>query len=123
MPLQHASDRMLKIMKRGHGIDRQRKVVETLRNKVDNLVFRTAFIVGHPGETDEDFEELTSFVEWAQFDRVGVFTYSHEEDTSAAKLEDDVSEKIKRARSRKLHAIQRAITRKKTRAMIGRARE
>ena len=120
MPLQHASDRMLKIMKRGHGIDRQKKVVETLRQKVDNLVFRTAFIVGHPGETDEDFEELTNFVAWAQFDRVGVFTYSHEEDTSAAKLEDDVSEKIKRARSRKLHAIQRAITRKKTKAMIGR---
>ena len=120
MPLQHASDRMLKIMKRGHGIDRQRKVVETLRNKVENLVFRTAFIVGHPGETEEDFEELTNFVEWAQFDRVGVFTYSHEEDTSAAKLDDDVSEKIKRARSRKLHAIQRAITRKKTRALIGR---
>ncbi|GAB4109789.1 MAG: 30S ribosomal protein S12 methylthiotransferase RimO [Sandaracinaceae bacterium] len=120
MPLQHASDRMLKIMKRGHGIDRQRRVVETLREKIPNLVMRSAFIVGHPGETDQDFDELVRFVEWAELDRVGVFTYSHEEDTAAFAMEDDVPDKIKRARSRKLHAVQRAITRKKTKALVGR---
>jgi ribosomal protein S12 methylthiotransferase len=120
MPLQHASDRMLKIMKRGHGIDRQRRVVETLREKIPNLVMRSAFIVGHPGETDQDFDELVRFVEWAELDRVGVFTYSHEEDTAAFAMEDDVPDKIKRARTRKLHAVQRAITRKKTKALVGR---
>jgi ribosomal protein S12 methylthiotransferase len=120
MPLQHASDRMLKIMKRGHGIDRQRRVVETLREKIPSLVMRSAFIVGHPGETDRDFDELVRFVEWAELDRVGVFTYSHEEDTAAYAMEDDVPDKTKRARARKLHAVQRAITRKKTRALVGR---
>jgi ribosomal protein S12 methylthiotransferase len=120
MPLQHASDRMLKIMKRGHGVDRQRRVVETLREKIPNLVMRSAFIVGHPGETDDDFEQLVRFVEWAELDRVGVFTYSHEEDTAAFGMEDDVPDKTKRARTRKLHAVQRAITRKKTKALVGR---
>jgi len=120
MPLQHASDRMLKIMKRGHGIDRQRRVVETLRTKIPDLVFRSAFIVGHPGETDADFEELVRFVEWAELDRIGIFTYSHEEQTSAFALADDVADKTKRARSRKLHAVQRAISRKKTKALVGR---
>ncbi|MBN8609899.1 MAG: 30S ribosomal protein S12 methylthiotransferase RimO [Deltaproteobacteria bacterium] len=120
MPLQHASDRMLKIMRRGHGLDRQKKVVETLRTKIPNLVMRSAFIVGHPGETDADFDELVKFVEWAELDRVGVFTYSHEEQTRAFEMDDDVPEKVKKARTRKLHSVQRAITRKKTKALIGR---
>ena len=66
--------------------DRQRKLVERMRNEIPNLTFRTAFIVGHPGETDADFDELCAFVKWAEFDRVGVFKYSHEEGTRAEKL-------------------------------------
>src|SRR6202041_2405898 len=79
MPLQHAADAMLKRMKRGHGKDRQKRVVEGLRKSIPDLSFRTAFIVGHPGETDAEFEELCEFVEWARFEHVGVFRYSDEE--------------------------------------------
>jgi ribosomal protein S12 methylthiotransferase len=79
MPLQHASDRMLRRMKRGHGGQRLRRVVETVRGKIPGVTFRTAFIVGHPGETEEDFQELCDFVTWARFDRVGVFRYSDED--------------------------------------------
>src|ERR1019366_10448391 len=79
MPLQHASDAMLKRMRRGHGRDRQRRVVERLRAKVPGLTFRTAFIVGHPGETAADFNELCAFVEWARFEHAVVFRYSDEE--------------------------------------------
>ena len=119
MPLQHASDRMLKIMRRGHGPDRQRKLVERMRKEIPGLTFRTAFIVGHPGETPEDFEELCSFVKWAEFDRVGVFKYSHEEGTRSEKLEDPVQERSIAARHRKLMQIQRPISKKKMRALVG----
>jgi ribosomal protein S12 methylthiotransferase len=119
MPLQHASDRMLKIMRRGHGPDRQKKLVERMRTEIPGLTFRTAFIVGHPGETPEDFEELCSFVKWAEFDRVGVFKYSHEEGTRSEKLDDPVLERSIAARHRKLMQIQRPISKKKMRALVG----
>lgn len=119
MPLQHASERMLKIMRRGHGPDRQRKLVERMRNEIPNLTFRTAFIVGHPGETDADFDELCAFVKWAEFDRVGVFKYSLEEGTRAEKLSELVPEKTISARHRKLMQLQRPISRKKMRALVG----
>jgi ribosomal protein S12 methylthiotransferase len=119
MPLQHASDRMLKIMRRGHGPDRQRKLVERMRNEIPNLTFRTAFIVGHPGETEQDFEELCAFVKWAEFERVGVFKYSHEEGTRSGTLDEIVPEKTIAARHRKLMQLQRPISRKKMRAMVG----
>ncbi len=119
MPLQHASDRMLKIMRRGHGLDRQRRVVEKLRTSVPDLVMRTAFIVGHPGETDADFEELTDFVKWAEFDRVGVFRFSPEEDTPSGQMLEVVPAKVANARARKLVAVQRPISRRKVKALIG----
>ncbi len=119
MPLQHASDRMLKIMRRGHGPDRQRKLVERMRNEIPNLTFRTAFIVGHPGETEADFEELCAFVKWAEFERVGVFKYSHEEGTRSGGLDEIVPEKTIGARHRKLMQLQRPISRKKMRKMVG----
>ena len=123
MPLQHASDRMLKIMKRGHGLDRQRRVVETLRAKVPDLVLRSAFIVGHPGETDADFEELMAFVRWAELERAVVFRYSHEEGTQAFALEDDVPARVKDARARKLLTLQRGIAKRKAKALVGRELE
>ena len=78
MPLQHAADGMLRRMRRGHGGKRLYDLVERMKNRISNLTFRTAFIVGHPGETDEEFQDLCDFVSWAKFDRVGVFRYSDE---------------------------------------------
>lgn len=123
MPLQHASDRMLRAMRRGHGGDRLRRVVETVRAKVPGVTFRTAFIVGHPGETDADFKELCDFVSWAQFDRVGVFRYSDEDGTGSEAQGEKVSAKDSYARHRKLMALQRPISRKRNRALIGQRME
>ena len=120
MPLQHASDAMLKRMRRGHGKDRQRRVVERLRRSVPDLTFRTAFIVGHPGETEADFDELVAFVEWAGFERLGVFKYSDEETSASAALDGKVPAKTIHARWRKLMAVQRKIARAKSRALVGR---
>ncbi|MCA9580598.1 MAG: radical SAM protein, partial [Myxococcales bacterium] len=119
MPLQHASDSMLRRMRRGHGGDRLRRVVDKLRSRIPNMVFRSTFIVGHPGETDDDFEELCRFIEWAEFDHVGVFTYSHEEGTHAGDMEDLVPDKVAAARRNSLMALQGAISRKKLRSHIG----
>jgi ribosomal protein S12 methylthiotransferase len=123
MPLQHASERMLKIMRRGHGPGIQRRVVERMRAQIPNLTFRTAFIVGHPGETDADFQELCDFVKWAEFERVGVFKYSHEEGTRSEKLDELVPEKTIGARHRKLMQLQRPISKRKLRGLIGKELE
>jgi ribosomal protein S12 methylthiotransferase len=120
MPLQHVSERMLKIMRRGHGPERQRKLVERMRNEIPNLTFRTAFIVGHPGESEADFAELCEFVKWAEFERVGVFKYSREEGTRSGELDEALVQKTISARHRKLMQIQRPISRKKMRAFVGR---
>jgi ribosomal protein S12 methylthiotransferase len=119
MPLQHASDAMLKRMKRGHGKDRQRRVVERLRKAIPDLTFRTAFIVGHPGETDAEFEELCDFVRWARFEHVGVFRYSDEESCQSHALSGKVAPLVASNRYRKLMALQRKIAREKNRALIG----
>ncbi|MCB0296623.1 MAG: radical SAM protein, partial [Calditrichaeota bacterium] len=79
MPVQHISDRMLKIMKRGGKAHRIRNIFEQAREKIQDVTLRTTFIVGHPGETESDFQALKEFVEAFRFDRMGVFTYSHEE--------------------------------------------
>lgn len=119
MPLQHAADNILKRMRRGHGGPRLIRVVETLRKRVKDMVFRTAFIVGHPGETEDDFKELCDFVQWAEFDQVGVFRYSKEEDTKSGEMGEEVPAKIAAARHRKLMALQRPISRRKLKAMVG----
>jgi ribosomal protein S12 methylthiotransferase len=120
MPLQHAADAMLRRMRRGHGGARLRRVVETLRARVPELVMRTAFIVGHPGESEEEFDELVEFVRWAEFDRVGVFRYSDEESSRSATLDGKIDERTIARRHRKLMTIQRRISQRKTRAMLGR---
>jgi ribosomal protein S12 methylthiotransferase len=120
MPLQHASDAMLKRMRRGHGKDRQRRVVERLRTKVPGLTFRTAFIVGHPGETAADFDELCAFVSWARFEHAVVFRYSDEETCAAHGMEGKVSPLVSANRARRLLALQRSIAREKNRALVGR---
>lgn len=119
MPLQHAADAMLKRMRRGCGKDRQKRVVDRLRKEIPGLTFRTAFIVGHPGETDEEFDELVEFVRWAEFEHVGVFKYSDEETCASTKLEAKVPVRVAANRYRKLMSVQRGIARAKNRARIG----
>ena len=123
MPLQHAADAMLRRMRRGHGGDRLRRVVSKLRDRIPDLTFRTAFIVGHPGETDEEFEELCEFVRWAEFERVGVFRYSPEDGSRSASMEGAVPDRIAERRHRKLMTLQRKISHKKSTALIGRELE
>jgi ribosomal protein S12 methylthiotransferase len=119
MPLQHAADAMLKRMRRGHGKDRQERVVERLRKAIPALSFRTAFIVGHPGETDDEFEELCAFVEWAKFEHVGVFRYSDEESAQSFALPGKVKPLVAANRHRRLMALQRRIAREKNARLVG----
>jgi ribosomal protein S12 methylthiotransferase len=123
MPLQHAADAMLRRMRRGHGGDRLRKLVERLRRDVPGLTFRTAFIVGHPGETEEEFRELLEFVRWAEFDRVAAFRYSDEEGVPSETMDGKVPEKIAAARYRKLMAAQRPISHAKNEKLVGQTLE
>ncbi|HEY3233154.1 MAG TPA: MiaB/RimO family radical SAM methylthiotransferase, partial [Polyangiaceae bacterium] len=119
MPLQHAAEAMLRRMRRGHGGARLRILVERLRTRIPQLVFRTAFIVGHPGETQAEFEELRDFLRWAQFDRVGVFVYSDEETAPASSFDGKVLPEVAQARARALLTVQRRISRQKNRALVG----
>jgi ribosomal protein S12 methylthiotransferase len=123
MPLQHASDAMLKRMRRGSTAARQRRIVSTLRERVPGLVFRTAFIVGHPGETDADFDELCAFVSFARFDRVGVFRYSDEESSQSFAQDRKVPARVAAARYRKLMTLQRKISRERNQALVGKELE
>ena len=95
MPLQHINDRMLKVMNRRHNRAQTEAIVDRLRASIPNLVLRTTFIVGFPGETEAEFEELLDYVQTARFERLGVFPYSYEPDTPAAKLPDHVPDAIK----------------------------
>ena len=119
MPLQHASDAMLRAMRRGHGGERMYKVVERLRRAITDMVFRTTFIVGHPGETDADFEELKRFVEWAELDHVGVFLYSPEDGTHSAEIEGRVDDTVAEARRDELMSLQRPISRERLELRVG----
>jgi ribosomal protein S12 methylthiotransferase len=119
VPLQHISDGMLKRMRRGHSSRVTRELVKTLRARIDNLVLRTTFIVGHPGETQEEFEELCAFVEESHFDRAGAFTYSVEPGTTSAMLPNRVPEDVMAERQQTLMEIQRKISRARHEAMVG----
>jgi ribosomal protein S12 methylthiotransferase len=109
VPLQHASDRLLELMRRGTSRDRQRRLIERVRERVPNVTLRTTFIVGFPGESDRDFEELCDFVREVRFDRMGVFRYSDEEGTAAFDLPGKVSRSVARQRYRALCEIQQQI--------------
>lgn len=121
MPLQHAADGMLRRMRRGHGGKRLYELVERMRNRIPGLTFRTAFIVGHPGETDAEFQELCDFLTWARFDRVGVFRYSDEPEAHAFGIQDKVISRVSYNRARSLMSIQRKISKEKNRALRGRS--
>jgi len=119
IPIQHASDKILKSMKRGLNQDGIRKRLNLLREMVPEIRLRTTLIVGYPGETDENFKELCDFVQEQQFDRLGIFTYSEEEGTSAAFLDDNVPREVKDERKEELLSIQNDIMLEKNSPLVG----
>lgn len=110
IPLQHGSTKILKSMRRGITREKTEELIAEIRQKVPNIAIRTTLIAGYPGETEEDFQEMFSFVEKMRFDRLGIFTYSHEENTHAYLLEDDVPEKTKAERAEKIMELQAGIS-------------
>jgi len=120
MPLQHISDNVLKSMRRGITSKRTRKLIDELRSRIPGITLRTTFIVGYPTESDRDFEELCEFVRETEFDRIGAFTYSIEENTHAYKLGDTLTHEEKEERLANLMEIQNGISFKKNKLLIGR---
>ncbi|MCB9240339.1 MAG: 30S ribosomal protein S12 methylthiotransferase RimO [Flavobacteriales bacterium] len=119
MPLQHSSDHMLKKMRRGITKRRTQELIDQIRVEVPNIALRTTMLVGHPGETQEDFEDLCNFVRENRFERLGVFTYSHEDGTHAYTLTDDVPDELKEERAAELMAIQEEISLELNQKKIG----
>jgi ribosomal protein S12 methylthiotransferase len=119
MPLQHISDNMLKSMRRGIGKQKTIDLVDAIRNKVPDIALRTTLICGYPGETERDFEEMKEWVEETRFDRLGCFTYSHEEKTHAHSLDDNISEEIKEQRVEAIMDVQQSISFEKNQEKIG----
>ena len=119
MPLQHASDRMLNAMKRQITQQQMRDLIADIRNRIPSICLRTTLIAGFPGETREDVEELKQFLSDMQFDRVGIFTYSHEEDTGAYALEDTLSAEEKESRAQEIIEFQQEISYEKNQRRVG----
>jgi ribosomal protein S12 methylthiotransferase len=121
MPLQHISDRMLQSMRRGITAERTKNLIRDIRNKVPEIALRTTLITGYPGETEGDFETLLNWVEETRFDRLGCFTYSHEENTHAHSLVDNVPENIKADRANAIMDIQSQISFELNHSKIGKS--
>jgi ribosomal protein S12 methylthiotransferase len=110
IPLQHGSSKMLKLMRRGTTRQKTEELIHKMRERVPNIAIRTTLIAGHPGETEEDFAEMADFVKRMRFERLGIFTYSHEENTHSYSYEDDVPEEVKEERAEAIMAIQQEIS-------------
>jgi ribosomal protein S12 methylthiotransferase len=110
IPLQHGSTEVLKIMKRGTTREKTEALLDKIRSKVPGIAIRTTLIAGHPGEGEKEFEEMVQFVERSRFERLGIFTYSHEENTSAYLLNDDVPEDVKQDRAQTVMEVQENIS-------------
>ncbi|MDY3529518.1 30S ribosomal protein S12 methylthiotransferase RimO [Riemerella anatipestifer] len=119
IPLQHINTDLLKSMKRGTTHEKTNTLLNKFREKVPNMAVRTTLIVGYPGETEERFQELKNWVKEQRFDRLGCFTYSHEENTTAYQLEDDVPQEVKEARVEEIMALQSQISWEKNQEKIG----
>ena len=120
LPVQHISDRMLKLMRRSHGRKETEELLNRLRKELPDAAFRTTLITGHPGETEEDFVELKEFITGFRFERLGVFAYSHEEETYAGdNYRDEIPEEVKNERAAELMEIQQGISLEINRARIG----
>jgi ribosomal protein S12 methylthiotransferase len=119
IPLQHIADPVLKSMRRGTTMEKTNRILHLMREKVPDMAIRTTLIVGYPGETEEDFDTLKQWVKDMRFERLGCFTYSHEENTHAYSLEDDVPQKVKEARAAEIMAIQQEISAALNAEMVG----
>lgn len=120
IPLQHIADRQLSAMRRGITKRGTEELIARLRREVPGIAIRTTLLVGFPGESEEDFAELTDFVERQRFERLGVFPYSAEEGTPSAEMADDVPEEVKQARVERIMELQRNISHEANVARIGR---
>jgi len=120
MPLQHASNQMLRAMKRQITREEMEDIIGEIKHKIPGICLRTTLISGFPGETREDIEELKAFLKKIEFDRVGIFTYSHEENTSAYELEDNIDEEVKEERAQEIMEVQQEISYQKNVDKIGR---
>jgi ribosomal protein S12 methylthiotransferase len=119
MPLQHASNKMLKAMKRHITREEMEDIIGAIKNQIPAICLRTTLISGFPGETQDDVDELKAFLKKIKFDRVGIFTYSHEENTSAYELEDNIDEEVKEQRAQEIMEVQQEISYQKNVAKIG----
>ncbi len=119
IPLQHGSTAMLKAMRRGITREKTEKLIKDIRSKVSGIGIRTTLIVGYPGETEDDFEEMLKFVKEFRFERLGVFAYSHEEDTHAYNFKDDVPEEVKQERLNTVMELQEQISLELNQEKIG----
>lgn len=119
IPLQHADNEVLKRMRRQITQEEQRDLIQYARQVVPDIAIRTTFLVGYPGETEEEFQSLLSFIEDMEFDRVGVFQYSHEEDTAAYDVKDDIDQEVKAERANRLMEVQQSISYAKNQAKVG----
>ena len=119
MPLQHASNRMLKSMKRQITREEMEDIIGEIKNKIPGICLRTTLIAGFPGETQQDVEELKTFLKKIEFDRVGIFTYSHEENTIAHQMEDSIPEEEKERRAQEIMEVQQEISYQKNEAKVG----
>ena len=119
IPVQHHSDRILKLMRRGITTRRSEELLQQIRESVPGIALRTTLLVGHPGETDDDFQQLYDFVKRFRFNRLGVFTYSHEENTHAHNLADDVPQELKEERAASIMELQREISDELNRELLG----
>lgn len=120
MPLQHASNNILKAMRRNSTREEMSALIKSIRQEVPDICLRTTLIAGFPGETEEDVAEIKSFLEEHHFDRVGIFTYSHEENTSAYTLEDNIPAAIKQQRAQEIMEVQQEISLEKNQEKVGR---
>jgi ribosomal protein S12 methylthiotransferase len=119
IPIQHINNRILESMNRGHDRAKLEKLLYDLRSRVPEVAIRTTLLVGYPGETEAEFEELYSFVKGFRFERLGVFPYSHEEDTPAASLKDDIPKEVKQSRADRIMELQQQISLEKNENKIG----
>lgn len=119
IPLQHGSTNMLKIMRRGTTREKTEELLQTIREKVPGIAIRTTMIAGHPGETEKEFQEMMTFIEKSRFERLGVFAYSHEENTHAYSMADDVPAEIKQQRTDAVMELQQGISLELNQQKIG----
>jgi len=110
IPLQHGSTKMLQLMRRGITREKTEQLLDTIREKVPGIAIRTTMIAGHPGETEKDFEEMMGFIERSRFERLGIFNYSHEENTHSHSMEDNVPDDVKQQRADAVMELQQGIS-------------